>query len=295
MKHSIKDWIIAVRPWSFPASAMPVLVTVMWLWSRSMEVNWWLGLAAILAIVLVHASGNVWSDIADYRYGVDAPDTFGARSLVEGHFTTRDFYILSMALLAVAILFGLLLVWLTGLPLLYIGVAGVALSICYPWLKYAALGDVVIIFCYALLPMLGTSYIVTGSVVWDVLWLSVPVGLITVAILHANNVRDIETDRRAGVQTFPLLTGRKVGMRMYAFEVLFPYLWMLILICSGIVSAWLALCAISLPLALGNARQALQEEQDWRLACAHLDENTAKLQLMFSCLLVVGMLLSVLL
>ena len=41
MNHSLKDWILATRPWSFPASAMPVMVTVAWLWSRGFDVNWW--------------------------------------------------------------------------------------------------------------------------------------------------------------------------------------------------------------------------------------------------------------
>jgi len=65
MKHSVKSWILATRPWSFPASAMPVIVTIVWLWSAGYDVHWWLGLLAVVTIVFVHAAGNVWSDIAD--------------------------------------------------------------------------------------------------------------------------------------------------------------------------------------------------------------------------------------
>ena len=98
------------------------------------------------------------------------------------------------------VVLGLVMVYLTGITLLWFGLAGIALSLLYPPLKYIALGDLVIMACYALLPMLGTTFICTGNIVTEVLWLAVPVGSITVAILHANNARDIETDRRAGIK-----------------------------------------------------------------------------------------------
>ena len=163
-KHSMGEWVLATRPWSFPASAMPVMVTMVWLWSRGVEVCWWLGVLALLNIVLVHAAGNVWSDIADYRRGVDAEDTFGTRLLVDEQFSPDEFRRLSLVLNVAAVVLGLAMVGLTGWPLLVIGVAGLLLSLCYPGLKYAALGDVVIILCYALLPMLGTSYVVSGEI-----------------------------------------------------------------------------------------------------------------------------------
>ena len=212
MKHSFKDWVVATRPWSFPASAMPVLVTIAWCWAQGTAFNGWLALWALVNIIFVHAAGNVWSDIADYRSGVDAKDTFGVQLLVNGDFTPQEFKRLSVTLNIIAVAGGLALVALTGLPLLYIGIAGIALSLLYPHLKYHALGDLVIILCYSVLPMTGTSFIVSGAIHWPALWLAVPVGLITVAILHANNVRDIETDSRAGISTFPMLTGRQFGV-----------------------------------------------------------------------------------
>lgn len=292
MKHSAKDWIIATRPWSFPASVMPVLITLFWLWSRGEEVNWLLGVLAILNIVLVHAAGNVWSDISDYRSGVDAQDTYGIRLLVDGDFTVGEFRRLSVTLNILAVLLGILMVALTGPTLLYIGVAGILLSLSYPRLKYMALGDVVIILCYALLPMLGTSYIATGRLVWDALWLAVPVGLITVAILHANNVRDIETDQRAGIRTFPMLTGRAFGVRLYAFEVLFPYLWLVALVLTDVGTGWLLTGLLALPVAVANVRMIWGRHKQ-AAAYSTLDEKTAQLQLLFSLLLIVGMTLSV--
>ena len=95
-KHSLKDWMIAVRPWSFPASSMPVVVTGIW---------------ALLNIVVFHAAGNTWSDYFDYKHKVDAKDTFGAKTLTDGMFAPREIYGLSMALLAVALVAGVGLLW----------------------------------------------------------------------------------------------------------------------------------------------------------------------------------------
>ena len=294
-KHTLKDWILATRPWSFPASAMPVLVTIAWTWAKGIHVNWWFALWALVNIIFVHAAGNVWSDIADYRKGVDADDTFGVRALVDGQFTPEEYKRLSITLNVIAILGGLTLVCLTGPTLLYIGIAGILLSLCYPRLKYMALGDVVIALCYSILPMTGTSFIISGSIHWHVLWLAVPVGLITVAILHANNVRDIETDSRAKIRTFPILTGRRFGAWLYAAEVLVPFLWLIGLMIARIEPWWLGVAFLAMPVAVQNARTILNYEQGGQASYANLDERTAKLQLMFSLLLIIGFVLSTLL
>ena len=292
MSHSTKDWILATRPWSFPASAMPVLVTVAWLWSRSFDVNWLFALWTLVNIIFVHAAGNVWSDIADYKSGVDATDTFGVRLLVDKQFTPEEFRRLSLILNVIAIVSGLLLVSLTGLTLLYIGIVGILLSLLYPRLKYAALGDVVIILCYSLLPMTGTSFIVAGEIHWPVLWLALPVGLITVAILHANNVRDIETDQRAHIHTFPMITGRRFGAWLYAVEVLLPFLWLVGLMIAHLEPWWLGIAFLAMPIAVKNARTILAYERNGKASYANLDELTAKLQLIFSSLLIVGLVLA---
>jgi len=271
---------------------MPVIVTVVWLWSTGHEVNWWLGLLSVVTIIFVHAAGNVWSDIFDYRKGVDAKDTFGVRLLVDEVFTLQEFRRLSLSLNVVAVLLGLLVFYLTGPVTLYVGIAGIVLSFCYPKLKYMALGDVVILLCYGVLPTIGTSYIVTGEVVWRVLWLVASVGLITMAILHINNVRDIATDRRAGIHTVPMMTGVKAGVCIYVFEVLFPYVWLVAAVALGFVSVWALTAFLSLPLAVGNVRTLLAEWKGQWEKSLRLDEKTAQLHMVFCFLLIVGMVIA---
>ena len=269
---------------------MPVLVTIMFLWSKGgHNVSWGLGLMALVNIILVHAAGNVWSDYFDYKKGVDAEDTYGVRTLVSGQFTPWEVLTLSILLQTAAVGMGILMVYLTGITLLWIGLAGIALSLLYPPLKYVAMGDLVIMACYALLPMLGTSFICSGEIVPEVLWLAIPVGSITVAILHANNTRDIETDGRARIHTFAMLTGRRFAIGMYVFELLLPYLWLVPIVALGLISPWALMACITIPIAAKNIHSNLSYYKEGLNALARLDEATAKLQLMFSLTLIIGL------
>ena len=287
-KHSMKDWVMAVRPWSFPASAMPVAVTLAYLWWMGQEVDWVNGIWALLTIVVFHAAGNTWSDYFDYRRKVDTKDSYCVQTLTEGLFEPREIFRLSLALLAVALVGGLGLLARTGWPLLYIGIGGAACALLYPPLKYRALGDVVIFIAYALLPMLGTAYVTTGIVDWSTLWLALPVGLITVAILHANNTRDIPTDRRAHIRTLAMALGGRVSVFLYAFEVLFPFGWIAGCAAGGVLPWWTLLTLPAVGLAGSNVRQMRRFFTVGREGIVTVDERTAQLQLLFSVLLIVS-------
>lgn len=284
-KHSIKSWIVATRPWSFPASVMPVVVTLTYLFWSGCDIDWIVGVWTLVNVVLFHAAGNTWSDYHDYKYGVDSEDTIGGVSITGGEFTAHEIKMLSLTLLSVAVTGGLFLLWLKGLPVLLLGAAGCLLTLLYPWMKYRALGDVDIFLTYSILPMIGTSYVTTGLFYCDVLWLSVPVGLITVAILHANNMRDVQYDRRAKIKTFVMKIGNKASAYIYAFELLLPFVWCVVCMFFGVLPIWSLLVLVALKPAIDNVRSALNYIADGDNVVAHHDELTAKLQLLFSLLL----------
>lgn len=291
-KHSLKDWLVAVRPWSFPASAMPVAVTLAYLYWLQQDVNWLNGVWALLNIVVFHAAGNTWSDYFDYKHRVDREDTHGVKTLTSGMFQPQEIYRLSLSLLAVALVAGIGLLWRTGLPLLYIGMGGVACTLLYPSLKYRALGDVVIFIAYALLPMLGTAYAATGVADWNTMWVALPVGLITVAILHANNTRDMQTDVRADIRTLAMTVGARTSMLLYYLEVLVPFAWIVCCAAAGIFPWWSLLVLPALGPALGNVRLMACYPSTGMEGIARLDELTAKLQLLFSLLFALSFVLA---
>lgn len=284
-KHTFKEWLIAVRPWSFPASAMPIIVTLAYLFWAGAEINWLLGLWALVGMVLFHCTGNVWSDYFDFKKKVDAEDTFGAKTMTTGMFKPEEIRNLAIGFLVVSVACGLGLLAVTGLPLLWIGLAGVACTLLYPVLKYNALGDFDIVMAFAFLPTLGTSYVATGAIDWNVLFVALPVGLITDGILHSNNSRDVMTDRRAGITTMAMSMGPKMAVLLYGVEMYFPYAWIAVLSIAGLLPVYTVFIFLTLPVAIGNARTMAKSLKAGVEMIADLDVKTANLQLMFSVLL----------
>ena len=276
--------MVAVRPWSFPASAMPVVVTLAYLFWRNVEIDWLSGVWALVNVVVFHAAGNVWSDYFDYRKGVDAQDTFGAKTMTSGEFTSREMLYLAIGLLVAALAMGVGLMLRAGFPLLWFGLAGALTVVLYPRLKYSALGDVDIMLAYAFFPTLGTSFVATGNVLWEALWIAVPVGLITVAILHSNNTRDIVTDNRANITTLAMSLGRRFSKWLYAAEVLLPFAWVIACVVCGVFPYWALLTLLAAVGAWQGARDMLRHDEQSAHTIANLDERTAKLQLIFSVL-----------
>ena len=284
-KHTFKEWLIAVRPWSFPASAMPIIVTLAYLFWAGAEINWLLGLWALVGMLLFHCTGNVWSDYFDFKKKVDAEDTFGAKTMTTGMFKPEEIRNLAIGFLVVSVACGLGLLAVTGLPLLWIGLAGVACTLLYPVLKYNALGDFDIVMAFAFLPTLGTSYVATGAIDWNVLFVALPVGLITDGILHSNNSRDVMTDRRAGITTMAMSMGPKMAVLLYGVEMYFPYAWIAVLSIAGLLPVYTVFIFLTLPVAIGNARTMAKSLKAGVEMIADLDVKTANLQLMFSVLL----------
>ena len=105
-KHSFAQWLVAVRPWSFPASAMPIIVTVTYLFWRGAEINWLTALWVLLTMVVFHSAGNTWSDYFDYKKGVDREDAIGGMSIVSGEFKASEIKRLAWILLSIAVAAG---------------------------------------------------------------------------------------------------------------------------------------------------------------------------------------------
>ncbi|MCD7720604.1 MAG: prenyltransferase [Prevotellaceae bacterium] len=291
-RHTVGQWILAVRPWSFPASAMPVVVTLAYVFWKGYEISWTNGVWALLNIVIFHAVGNTWSDYFDFKAGVDADDTYGSKVIAGGTFQPREIFRYALALLAVAVVAGLGLWWRTGNTVLYIGLAGCLAALLYPPLKYRALGDLVIFVTYAFLPTIGTSFVAAGFIDWSVMWIAVPVGLITVAILHANNTRDIRTDGRAEILTLAMALGARLSVRIYCAEVLVPFVWMVLCVAFGVFPWWSLIILLALAPALKNVRVANSYFRGGASEIAQLDVLTATLQIQFSVLFALSFVLA---
>lgn len=291
-KLTLKDWIVAVRPWSFPASAMPVIVAVAFLLWKGYDINWGFALWALISIILFHAAGNTWSDYYDYKKGVDTNDTFGVKTITSGQFTPRQIINLSLSLLAVATVSGILMIYYTGITLLWIGLGGILFTLLYPYMKYRALGDLVIGINYAWLPVWGVSFVTVGVIDYAVLIPAIPVGMITIGILHANNTRDVFTDANASIKTLAMQLGHTLASKLYAFWVLAPFVFVVVCVAVSLFPAWTLLTLFAFPVAFSNAKVMLASNRENLTAISNLDERTAKLQLMFSLLFTISFIIA---
>jgi 1,4-dihydroxy-2-naphthoate octaprenyltransferase len=292
-KPVLKDWIIALRPWSFPASSMPALVTfvyVFYLYKQEFNVHpdWIFGILSIIGAIIFQISGNLISDYFDYKKGVDREDTFGSsRLLVDGTFTPKTILLLGIFFLCSGAILGLFLFYFTDWPLLVIGGIGFMSALFYYKFKYIALGDFLIFIVYGPLITLGTFYVMTSVIDWSVIWLCIPIGCITVNILHANNTRDISHDKRAGIHTFSMLIGIKGAIIQYISLIVIAYISMIIMVCTGFLH-WITLGVfITLPVAIKNCRIIRTASVSNPSNIFNLDVKTAQLQLMFSTLLAI--------
>lgn len=297
-KHTLREWYLATRPWSFTVSAMPVVVTTAFLWWYSQQcgtlsVNWWAALLALVGIVAFHAAGNLLSDYNDHRTGVD--EGVDMLPLVNGSFQPREFIRFGVTMLLIGIAIGFTLIAMTGLDILWVGFAGALLTVGYSWLKYRALGDLDILLTFGVLPVIGTSIVVVGEVCLPALALALPVGLITVGVLHVNNTRDAQTDKNAGIRTFAMLIGGKWAVRVYQLELLLPFVLVAMMVALGVMPAFSLLCFVVFPRAYKMCRRMSLLLTDGAGAIADMDVATSQQQLFFSLLLSLGLVIATIL
>lgn len=293
MKHSIKEWLVVTRYWSFPVSTMPVIATFAYLFSKGLLpggiMPYVILLLCLLGVVLLHSAGNVLSDWADYKTGVDNEKAFAVPNLVFHKFEPAEYLRFSMILFVAGVIVGIIITLLSGPGLLLVGGIGVLLTILYSSLKYHALGDLDIFIIFGVLTVLGTTYAVTGSIVPEALVLSLPIGLVTVSVLHANNTLDTETDKAAGIKTFAMKIGLKASAVLYRCYMILPFVCLLTSVIVGWLHPLSLLSFIAAVPAQKNYRQAKTFDVKGLEAMKGLDQASAKLQLAFSGLLSIGL------
>lgn len=292
-KHSLKEWIAVTRYWALPVSTMPLLVSFAYLFGIQAfppGIKPWLVLAlSVLGVVLLHSAGNVLSDWFDYRSGVDNENAFAVPNLVFGKFQPREYLVFSIILFALGILTGLGIMLMSGIGVLIIGVIAVALTALYSFLKYHALGDLDIFIIFGVLTVLGLAYAVTGEWHWDALMLSLPLGIITVSVLHANNTYDIPSDGAAGIKTFAMLIGEKASSVLYCVYMVLPFVCVIVYVIAGWMFPSALICLLAGVKAFANFRQAASYGKLGREAMKGLDFRSSQLQLVFSLLLAAGL------
>lgn len=285
------NWIKVAHPWAIPASASPALVGFSYVFYLNNTgvltgVNWSFGVLAILGAIIFHLSGNLISEYHDYMSGVDIKEKTGpARLIVQGLFKPKTVLYYGYSVLLAGIILGVYLLVHTGLPMLAFGFIGVISTTLYYRFKYIALGDLIIFISYGLTIALGVAYVMTELLIWPILLVVTPTGLLVVAILHANNTRDMLQDKAAGIRTQAMRLGVEGSQVVYQTLLLLAYLLIAVAVWMQFLAPLSFVILLSFPLAMRNIRLMKKATLEDLGIIRFLDTDTAKLVLIFSLLL----------
>jgi 1,4-dihydroxy-2-naphthoate octaprenyltransferase len=287
-------WLLAARPRTLPAAVAPVLVGTS-LAATQDDFRVLPFIAALVGSVFIQIGTNLSNDYSDARRGADTEERLGpVRVTAGGLMPPKRVLVGTYVAFAVAVVAGLYLASVAGWELLVVGVASILAGVLYtggprPY-GYEGLGELFVFVFFGVVAVVGSYYVQAEELRWEAYALAVPVGLLASAILVVNNVRDIDTDRRAGKRTLAVKLGRDRARLLYTAMVIVAFAAPAATWAVGGLSAWLLLTLATLPLA-PPLIETVSSRSDGPALNGAL-AGTGRLLAVFSLLLSAGVLLS---
>lgn len=285
------SWGLAVRLRTLPAAAAGVVTGSALAW-RDGFFRLDAVLACLLTALLLQIGSNLANDVFDYERGTDTPDRVGPVRVTQAGLLSPSQVKFGMFLVfGLAALLGLYLAWLGGWPIVLVGLAAIVSAIAYtggPFpLGYYGLGDLFVFIFFGLASVAGTYYVQAKTISAAAWWMAVPPGLIITAILVVNNLRDLESDRKAGKHTLAVMFGERISKMEYLICMIAAYLVIPLAVLLDLVPWTSLLTWLSLPLAIKTAATVFtQKGRPLNAALA----GTGQTALLFSLLFWIGLL-----
>jgi len=251
--------------------------------------------AALVGAVFIQVGTNLSNDYSDARRGADTEDRLGpVRVTAGGLVPPQRVLVATYASFGVAVLAGAYLIAVAGWQLLLVGAASILAGVLYtggpkPY-GYEGLGELFVFLFFGIVAVAGSFFVQVEHLDWEAFALAVPVGLLAAAILMVNNVRDIDTDRRAGKRTLAVRLGRQRSRNAFAATVYLAYVLAPVTWLFGPTTAWVLLPWLTLPIAAQVVRDVRNRTDGASLNAALA--QSGMLQLSFCILLAAGLLLS---
>jgi 1,4-dihydroxy-2-naphthoate polyprenyltransferase len=291
---------MAARLRTLPAAVAPVLVGTSIAVTRDVF-RPGAFIAALLGAILIQVGTNLSNDYSDARRGADTEERLGPMRVTAGGLVPPKTVLLWTYLtFGAAALCGLYLVAVAGWELLVLGIFSILAGVLYtggprPY-GYEGLGEVFVFLFFGLVAVAGSTFAQLESWPWEAFALAIPVGLLVTAILVVNNIRDMDTDRRAGKRTLAVRLGRERARMEYTcltalgFLVLLPIAAIEIADSDSWSALWWLLPWLTAPLAV-KLVGVVRTRVDGPTLNGAL-ARTAGLQLLFCVLLTAGILIS---
>lgn len=292
---SARAWLLASRPATLPAAAVPVIVGAAAAVSESAVFRPLVFAATLLAALLIQIGTNFANDYFDFRSGADHEGRLGPMrvtqsGLLDPPVVRRGIVVAFGAAAAL----GLYLAWVGGWTIVLIGLFSILCGLAYtggPWpFGYHGLGDVFVFLFFGAVAVTGTAFLQSGQWSGFALLVSMPIGLLVTNILVVNNLRDIDTDRAARKNTLAVMLGDRGTRIQYSILMVTAYAIPLFLAVTDQTRRWLLLPWLTAPLAFPMVRQILGGLKGRDLNS--ILERTGRLLLAFGVLFAVGLVVS---
>src|SRR5256714_5238865 len=241
----VRIWLMAARVRTLPAAIAPGLVGTA-LAGYAHVFHPLRFIAALVGAIFIQVGTNLSNDYSDARRGADTDDRLGPVRVTAGvRLPPRQVLRATYVTFGIAVLAGIYLIAVAGWELLLVGAASILAGVLYtggprPY-GYEGLGELFVFLFFGIVAVVGSFFVQTEHLEWEAFALSVPIGLLASAILVVNNVRDIETDRRAGKRTLAVRLGRLSPRRLYAVMLLVAFLAPIVIAAAGGLSFWILL------------------------------------------------------
>src|SRR4051795_13768388 len=258
----VRIWLMAARPRTLPAALAPVLVGTAAAVDVSDDIRVAAFIAALVGSVFIQIGTNLANDYSDARRGADTADRLGpVRVTSSGLVAPRRVLVATWLAFAVAVAAGVYLATVAGWIIIAVGAVSILAGVLYtggarPY-GYAGLGEPFVFLFFGLVAVNGSYYVQVERLDWFPFGLSIAVGCLATAILVVNNIRDIDTDRRAGKRTLAVRLGRQRARRLYVALVGGAFLALLVTLAANGGPWWAALGFAAAPLALRPARAVM--------------------------------------
>jgi 1,4-dihydroxy-2-naphthoate polyprenyltransferase len=292
----MRIWLMAARPRTLPAAIAPVLVgtaaAVQWLGHLP---RWGAFFAALVGSIFIQIGTNLANDYSDAKRGADTADRLGpVRVTASGLITPQRVMRATWIAFGVAVICGIYLTAVAGPVILLIGILSIAAGVLYtggprPY-GYSGFGEVFVFLFFGLVAVNGSYYVQLEHLDALPLGLSISIGFLATAIIVVNNVRDVETDRRAGKNTLAVQIGREAAVRLWGLLVLGAFVVLPIALVAGEASMLPLIGLLAAPLAVKPYR-TLEERRDGAALNGVL-AATGGLLGIFSLLVTAGLLIS---
>ena len=246
-------WIMAARPRTLPAAIAPVLVGTAAAVQHVDDIRVAAFFAALVGSIFIQIGTNLANDYSDAKRGADAADRLGpVRVISSGLVAPRRVLVATWIAFAVAVAAGVYLATVAGIVILIVGAASILAGVLYtggprPY-GYAGLGEVFVFLFFGLVAVNGSYYVQLERLGWLPFGLSLAIGFLASAILVVNNVRDIDTDRRAGKMTLAVRLGRQRTRNLYATLVAAAFVAVPVVLLATGGSVWALLVFLATPL-----------------------------------------------